>query len=485
VRWAIAVAALVLPAPLPVSIEHLADDEDPRVGAAALPSLPFLFEDASRANARLLDATRDRSSLVARAAIRALALVPDPAIETRFEAVLRSGEPRVVADVLLALALRRRLTAFHIDLIGEHKGDRRVRLAAAAGRAFQGDSDALLRWLEVLRDPADREVFLRWRAGENPLFSLLLRMAHDLRAPLDLRILSAESTHEMEMLLIEELESNPAEEARLLAARGLENLASRKADGVLLSACLRDPSPLVRSAALGYLVERGGAMQRVSMLESALKDPEESVRVAAARRVAALEPSVSTPILVRHLGTSGPRFFQAVIDALVASAGQHPEGVSRAILSTPPTPRALLGLVAVLARVPGEPPPDALEALMRHRWAVVRAAAIARLAPRAGALAPDLVLQAAEDPAADVRFQAARHLRGGSISFAGRTAERDEAVVRMLSDPSARVRRRAVLLAGLLEIASARLVLRRLAKDAEPKVARAARRALDRLGVRT
>ncbi len=478
-RWALATAALVVPGPLPISIEDLADDEDPRVRAAALPALPFLAQDSAAAAAHLRAATRDRSSLVARAAIRALALVPDPTIETQLEAVLRSSEPVVVVDALLSLALRRRLAARHIDLASYHD-DRRVALAAAAGRAFQGDLDAILAWLEILRDPASREIFQRWRAGENPLFTLMLRMAQDLRAPLEVRLLAAESSHAMEMLLIEELESNPAAEARLLAAKGLERLASRKADGVLLSACLRDPSPRVRSASLAYLVERGGALQRLSLLEGALKDPEESVRVAAARRIATLEPSMSMPILIRHLGTSSPLFFQALIEALAFASGENPTAVARAILSAPHTPRSLLGLVAVLARVRTAPPADALDTLVRHRWSVVRAAAIRSLVPKLGPAGAGIVLQATTDPAADVRFQAARHLRGRPFSFDG-LVERDEAVLRLLGDPSIRVRRRAALVAGMIGLESARSPLRRLAKDTDAEIARAARRAILRL----
>jgi HEAT repeat protein len=285
----------------------------------------------------------------------------------------------------------------------------------------------------------------------------------------------------MEMLLIEELEGNPAEDARLLAAKGLERLASRKADGVLLSACLRDPSPRVRSASLAYLVARGGALQRLSLLEGALKDPEESVRVAAARRIATLEPSMSTPILIRHLGTSSPLFFRALIDALAFACGDNPAGVARAILSAPHTPRSLLGLVAVLARVRAAPPADALDSLVRHRWGVVRAAAIRSLVPKAGPTGAGIVLQATTDPAADVRFQAARHLGARPSFFDGLVPERDDAVLRLLGDPSIRVRRRAALVAGMLGLRSARSPLRLLAKDADARIARAARRAILRL----
>lgn len=479
-RWALAVASLALPGPLPLSLEVLADDEDPRVRGAALPALLYCEVDSERAKARVIAATRDRSSLVVRGAVRALALVPDARLEAHFESVLRAGDPRPAAEAILALALRRSLVARHLE-IAASIADTRVRLAAIVGRAFQGERDAALDWLAALHDDTILETLRRWRSEEPPLLGLLFGLARDPRAPLETRLLDAESAHDAEMLLVEELESNPAEDVRSLAVDGLQRLRSRRADGVLLAACLRDPSPRVRSAALGFLVERGGFLQQLGLLESALRDPEDSVRAAAAERTSMLEASVAIPLLVRHFGTSSPKCFDAITAALAVRAAADPASVLRAILGASETPRALLGLIAVVRRLAGPPSGEILDRVLRHRWAEIRGAGTRHLVARAGASAARLALDAACDPAAEVRLPAARLLGAKSISFDGLEPQRVAAVRRLLSDPSARVRCRAVLVAGVLGVDGARAELRRLAKDSDPRVARAAKRTLLRV----
>lgn len=481
VRWAIATVALVVPGPLPVPIFTLSEDADPRVRGAALPALHFLSDDPMAARDKIVAATRDRSSLVSRRAVQALALVPDASVDLHFEAVLRSSEPRVVADVILALAIRRRLTREHLEIAAHLRDDVRVRLASLAGLTLQGDLNALRGWLAALRDPKESEVITRWRAGESPLFGLLVQFAQDDKAPLESRLLAAESSHVAEMRLIEELESNPSEEVRLLAAQGIEGLASRKADGVLLSACLRDPSPRVRSASLAYLVERAGDLQRMGLLESALKDPEEVVRCAAARRTSLLADSEAIPILVRHLGTGNSRFFDAVVEALAERAVRNSEMVLRAIRALPETQRVAVGTVAILQRSGISVPFDVAEPLFEHRWAPVRAAALQSLAWRTGAKAVPLVLAACGDPSAEVRYAALRTLKHDAIDFHPAEMEREAAIARLLYDPSVRVRRRAVLLAGALHLKRTLPAVRRLTKDADPKISRTAKRVLGRL----
>lgn len=484
-RWVAATAALVTPTPLAfVSLEELARDEDPRVRAAALPALLYHGADPGRARGLVARATNDRSPLVASTAVRALALESSPDVGPRLEAALRSADPRVAADVALALALRRTLSERHRAAV-DAQPYIEPRLAVACGRVYQGDLEALPEWLTALRDDVAAEILNRWHEERHPIFAVMIARASEPGAPLELRLLAARSAYAAEMELIQELDSNPDESVRLLCVHCLRPLKSRKAEGILLSTSLRDPSARVRSAALGLLVAGHGSAQRLGLIEHALRDPDESVQVAAARRMSMLEAAEAVPLLARHLETGKPLFLSAIVDELAKRADLDIGSVLSAILSRPPTERLLRGLVSVLARATVPLAPELADRFFDHRWAGVRAAALTNLSVRVGEDGGRRILQGLRDPAAPVRLAALRACVDPAVHFGTLEAPRAQAVVAALADPSPRLRVRAARVAAALRLPAARTPLRTALRDSDSRVVGAAERALRTLTAAT
>ncbi|MFN8178773.1 MAG: HEAT repeat domain-containing protein [bacterium] len=477
-RWAAATVALVAPTPaLLEGIEDLVQDDDPRVRAAALPALLYHGVDPERSRGLIARATIDRSPHVAATAVRALALEFSPVVATRLDAALRTADARVAVEVLFALAFRRGLTERHRAAAAAH-ADREPSLAVTAGRVFQGEADVLPEWLAALRDDASAQIIRRWHDSRHPLFSVMIARAPEWGAPLELRLLAAASAHEAEMELIHELDTNPDESVRLLCVRCLRPLESRKAEGVLLSTSLRDPSAQVRSAALGLLVGGEAHAHRLGLIEHALRDPDDTVQAAAARRTSILEAAEAVPLLVRHLETGKSRLFAAIVEELAKRASENLDHVVSAVMARPATERLMRGLVATLAGTSATLPRELADSLFDHRWAGVRAAALSGLARRLGADGAERVLRALRDPAATVRLAALRWCAGDALDFRAREAERAKAVADALRDPSPRVRLRAVRIVGGLANETARASLRGATRDRDARVARAAQRAL-------
>jgi HEAT repeat protein len=449
-RWALASAALVLAAAgLPVDVDDLVADEDPRVRAAALPAAMVVgADDASgpggARRASLVGArTTDRAPLVASAAVRALAAVPGAEAERRIVAALGSVERRVAVDVALALGLRRALRGNArecLERLAEHD---EVRLATVAARIHQGEADALPEWLAAVRDERDVAIVRAWREEGHPLFAVLLSHAATPGAALATRLLAADSAYVAETALLHELEGCPEADVRLACVRGLRVLESRRAEGVLLGVCLMDPAPAVRSAALEFLVTRSRLPQKVGVLEHALRDPDEAVCIHAARKSEELQPEEAIPLLLRHLETRRAKFLAAVTEALARRADRQLEAIVRAIQTRPESEPALRALATILGRTRAPVPPDLASTLLRHRWAPVRAHALARLAPRLGPAAAGRILEAMGDPSPLVRLAAVRLCADPRTELDEHERERRPALARAREDPSARVRVRA------------------------------------------
>jgi HEAT repeat protein len=318
-------------------------------------------------------------------------------------------------------------------------------------------------------------ILARWHETRHPLFSVMIARAPEYGSPLELRLLAAPHAHAAEMALIHELDTNPDEAVRLLCVRCLKPLGSRKAEGVLLSASLRDPSAQVRSAALGLMVAGETHPHRLSLIEHALRDPDETVQAAAARRMSILEAAEAVPLLVRHLETGKSKFFEALVTELGRCASENLSAVVDAVHARPPTERLLRGLVATLVRTQAELPRELTDSLLDHKWAGVRAAAVVGLSQRLGKSGGRRLLRALRDPAESVRLAALRACTDENVDVREVEGELARAIGGALRDPSPQVRLRAVRVSASLRLDGTRADLRTAAQDRDARVARAAR----------
>jgi HEAT repeat protein len=478
-RWALATIAPELgDAPLPVALLALAGDEDPRVRAAAVASLLRRPGAGETERACVVDALADPHPLVARGALRALALLPRGELDRHLRRGLSHAEASVAVDAALAIALR--LGRQSVRALMAAVSDRRpsVRLAALIGLVYQGERTALPSWLAELRAPASLQLLHRWRETQHPLLSRILGTSREARATLEQRLLTARSPQEAEDQLLRELESNPDAEIRKLAAEGLSTLQSRRAVSLMLPTSQRDPAPEVRIAALRFLVRENAFGHRRRYLETGLRDPVAAVQVAAAHLSVVLPDHEAIPLLVEHLETRLPALRAALTDMLAGRAEEGVEAILDAVMGRPMTVELMLGLVAVLRQVPLPLSDEVLEVLLRHRWAEVRAEALAALIPRQGGAGADWVIEALGDPAVRVRKEAVRLSTAAGVDFGGHERAREETLLQALDDPAPAVRARTALAVARLGLARARRALTAMERDPDARVARAARRAL-------
>jgi HEAT repeat protein len=439
-RWARAAAAVVLSGEVErMGLAALLADPDERVRRTAFPAAVYSGATAEDLTPLVAACTTDPSAAVASAAVRAVALVPGDRIERRIVAGLDSGDPEVAVDVVLALGLRGSLRADQCERLARAVPMPAVRLAATMACLHQGHEEGLPEWLAALRDEERLGILRRWRDEGHPLLAVMRSLSGRPAAPFLARLLGADSAYFAELMLLHELERSPDAATRLRCVQGLRALESRRAEVVLLSVCMMDPAPPVRSAALEFLVTRSRLPQKVGLLEHALRDPDEAVAVLAARKSEELLPEEAIPLLLRHLETGRRRFLVAVTHALARRADEHLDTILRAISARPESEPTLRALTRVLAATTATPPPDVTRSLLEHRWATVRAAACTRLAPRLGAAGAAHLLGALRDPSPAVRRAAVRLLGDARAPLGAHERERRGALQEALRDPSPRV----------------------------------------------
>jgi HEAT repeat protein len=440
-RWARAAAALVSPGEAERGdLARLLSDPDERVRRTAFPAAVYSGAAAEELMPLVAACTTDPSPLVASAAVRAVALVPGERVGRRIVAALECGDARVAVDVAFALGLRRALPPKLCEKLAAQAGAQpEVRLALTAACLYQGHEEALPEWLAALRDEERLRILHRWRDEGHPLLAVLRSQAEQPAAPFLPRLIGADSPYFAELMLLHELERSPDAASRLLCVQGLRALESRRAEVVLLGVCLMDPAPPVRSAALEFLVTRSRLPQKVGILEHALRDPDETVAVLAARKSDELLQEEAIPLLLRHLETGRRRFLAAVTDALGKRADEHLDTILRAVAARPESERTLCALARILARTRAVPPPEMVRSLLEHRWASVRAAACAHILPRLGVAGAGALFAALVDPSPAVRHEAVRLLGNPRTDLGEREDERGDALTQARRDPSPRV----------------------------------------------
>lgn len=479
-RWTVATVVSLLPGEegLP-PLEALTRDSDPRVRAAAASASGDLLRDEPAAWTRIEAALADEDPWVVQGAVRAMAMARGPEAERRLRRLLRHPEAGVRTDAAWGLTLCGGRTAQRALLPATQDRFLPIRLAATAGLALQGQPEALTSWLETLQDEESRAVLEAWDQQEHPLYHETMRMAGDDEG-LGGRLVRCRTAFDAERELLEELDTNPDPDVRELSVEGFRALGSARAAGKIMSCYRRDPSPEVRASALGYLVTHDTYGQRLALLESALRDPVESIQVTAVHLTVVLPENVAIPLLVQHLDTRRPAFLDAVTDILAGRMEEDVEPILDEIMGVEATPELMLGLVGVLRKVTVELTTEVLELLLHHRWAEVRGEALRALVPRLPEGGLGYVLEAMADPSPEVRERAI-HLLARSPDGGARRDEIEAAILYALRDPAPTVQTQAARAAGILGLQRARPGLRALSGDAHRGVGRAAERALQRL----
>lgn len=457
-----------------VTCDLFCDDDDPRVRAAMMNA--FARRPLTGHEVILEHGLRDTAPHVVRAAIVASIQLEHVAFEDDLRALLGHPDPAVRVDVVLGQRLlsSRPLATATSEWAEDEASE--ARLARVLGDLACDRTDAVLPWLELLRDDRAMCVLDRWIDHEVPLVAIARERAAD-GTSLPVRLLGCRTPFEAERLLVEELESSPDPVGRRVALEGIAAIGSERGSGRLLAAFMKDNSPEVRARALRELVTTDAFGRGRQFLEQAFLDPEDEIQTIAAQLCAGLDPQDAVRLLVPQLGTRRKVVLRTVTDILAGVIEDELNLLLDAIGALPPHRERLIGLVQVLAKAWVPVPDIVLDDLLEHRWAAVRAEALGELVWRRPDLALDAIVRGAADPAASVREQALRVLGDRRLAGVFDDLERLHTLLEpALRDPSTRVRSRVAVALGRFPVEGRVKMLRALQKDDDPRVARIARR---------
>jgi HEAT repeat protein len=337
-----------------------------------------------------------------------------------------------------------------------------VRAAAAlAAGVFDPDS-LVVRVLEMPDQAAVREL-LRQRLTSDPWFRLLERKLSRARAR-ELRALSATGAGEGQSYLAEGLRSTLDTGERVRMIGGLRAFQGEQSLTALLQIVREDPSPEVRTAALGAVSDLLDTEELLAVGGRALGDPSLLVRRAAVDLFAKVAPKSAFPKLIRAIR---PDEDPAVLAAAAELAAQQFHSF-REVTSALPLDPSQAVLLARVARFIHHPElSDLLLPLTRSTWPEVREAVAELGHHRPDAMDPAALDALTADPMISVRYAAAG---------AAAAAERYDLLDRMRQDPDMRVRRQVALALGRsAPVGKAGLgILERLGLDPEMPVRAAA-----------
>jgi HEAT repeat protein len=253
---------------------------------------------------------------------------------------------------------------------------------------------------------------------------------------------------------------------RAAAARALGQLRHGDAAPDFLR-LLRDPSPRVREAAARGATEAGLAAAGPGLVEL-LGDRDAGVREAAISGLGRLGDRAAFPALGRAFEAGDP----ATREAIAAAVGRiDPTELASLVdgLAEGGDTAGKLGAIRALGRVQSLEAGHSLERLRRDPEPAVRAASIEALARLGGDGARAAAAAALADPDEAVRaaaVDAASRLQLDELGWS--------IVTLLQNDPSARVRERAALATGLLQVPGGEVILLSVCHRPEPLAVRAA-----------
>ncbi len=439
-------------------------DPDAGLRASAAGALAKIAHPSARD--ALFAAAGDPDGRVRAAVVNALARVGGSENRTieLLEVRMHDPDPFVRNRALIALA-----TAGGASVEG------RVRaLAASADEAARtvalaliGSKEALTSVFEVLAQPNSLESVLSFLDREDArvrvafFASLHLDDPTKTAEPLGdgLRIVA-----QYEKTLRTSLEAG----ARRVAVEGLARMGFERAVPVLCDAATGDPNESVRlraARALGASVSDSGARQA---LIRAIADPNAEVAIAAVRALASRHEPEVVAALESRLG-AGVEELQDVVEATLADLHRDDPFAFVDWMMGVDVPDLLAPAVRVLARMASPAMLPLFSELIRSRSALVRAETVKAVAQFPFSVVAGIIEEKAQDPSEEVRLAV--------VDAVGSTADALTRLAMLRRDPSTRVRARAATALERVKGSAARgahRALEAMLADASPVVRAAA-----------
>ncbi len=407
-------------------------DADAGLRASAAGALAKITHPSAKDT--LFAAAGDPDGRVRAAVVNALARVGggDRRTIEVLELRMRDPDPFVRDRALIALA-----TA------GGASVEDRVRIFAGSAHvaartvalALVGTKEALTSVFEVLAQPDALDTVLSFLDREDPrvrvAFFSSLHLDDPTKAtePLGdgLRIVA-----QYERTLRTSLEAS----ARRVAVEGLARLGFERAVPVLCDAATGDPNESVRlraARALGASVSDEGARQA---LIRAVADPNAEVAIAAVRALALRREPEVVAALEGRLG-AGSDDLQEVVESTLADLHRDDPFAFVDWMMGVDVPDLLAPAVRVLARMATPAMLPLFSELVRSRSALVRAETVKAVAQFPFSDVASLILEKAQDPNEDVRLAV--------VDAVGSTADALTRLGMLRRDPSTRVRARSAM----------------------------------------